>query len=148
MRTYKPFLLITALAFSFTFISCQKDEEIKAPEFTVFELGYDNSGTAVIGEDLHIDAEIFAEGKVSDVRVTIHHEGDHLKTILVDEEWEYDSTYTTNYTGAKNIDFHEHIDIPATAEAGDYHFHIIVTDMEGNRTEKEAELEILAPAIY
>ena len=146
MKNYRLFSLLTALSLAFLLVSCNKEDEIKAPEFITFELGYNNSGSAVIGDELHIDSEIIAEGKISTIRVTIHHEGDHEKSILVDTEWEFDSTYTTGYAGVKNIDFHEHIDIPLTAEAGEYHFHLIVTDLEGNRSEKEAELLLVVPA--
>lgn len=145
MKNNKLFSLLTALSLAFLLVSCNKEDEIKAPSFITFELGYNNSGSAVIGDELHIDSEIIAEGKISTIRVTIHHEGDHEKSILVDTEWEFDSTYTTGYAGVKNIDFHEHIDIPLTAEAGEYHFHLIVTDMEGNRSEKEAELLLIIP---
>jgi len=142
----KRILLITLLATTIgIFTSCNKDEEIKAPEFILFELGYDNSGTAVIGADLHIDAEILAEGKIASIMLEIHHEGDHVMKSGLVAEWEFDSTYTTGYAGAKNVDFHEHVDIPASVEAGAYHFHLIVTDMEGNRIEKEAELELVVP---
>lgn len=144
MKHFKT-LFITAIAFSFIVTSCKKDDEIRAPEFVSFELGYDNSGTVVAGEDLHIDAEILAEGKIANVIVTIHPEGEHDFKSVRTIEWEVDSTYTTGYSGVKDIDFHEHIDVPAEAETGPYHFHIKVTDMEGNRTEKEAELEITAP---
>jgi len=141
----KKILLITLLATTIgIFTSCNKDEEIKAPEFILFELGYDNSGTAIAGEDLHMDAEILAEGKIAYVIVTIHPEGEHGYKSIRTIEWEVDTTYTSGYSGVKNIDFHEHIDIPADAEVGPYHFHMMVTDMEGNRTEKEAELEIIA----
>lgn len=146
MKNYKLFSLLTALSLAFLLISCNKEDEINAPVFNTFELGYDNNGSAVIGDELHIDSEIIAEGKISTIRVTIHHEGDHEKSILVDTEWAFDSTYTTGYAGVKNIDFHEHIEIPLTAEAGEYHFHLIVTDMEGNRSEKEAELLLIVPA--
>lgn len=145
MKNYKSFSLLTALSLAFLLVSCNKEEEINAPVFNTFELGYNNSGSAVIGDDLHIDSEIIAEGKISTIRVTIHHEGDHEKSVLVETEWEFDSTYTTGYAGVKNIDFHEHIDIPLTAEAGEYHFHMIVTDMEGNRSEKEADLLLIVP---
>lgn len=139
-------MLVTVSAIAI-FASCKKDEEVKAPEFVKFELGYDNSGTAIAGEDLHIDAEIFAEGKISNVIVTIHPEGEHGLKSIKTIEWEVDTTYTTGYSGVLNIDFHEHIDIPADAETGHYHFHIKVTDMEGKRTEKEAELEILSSTL-
>jgi hypothetical protein len=145
MKTIR-IMLVTLSAIAI-FTSCKKDEEVKAPEFIKFELGYDNSATAVVGDGLHIDAEILADGKIATIIVTIHPEGEHELKSIRTIEWEVDTTYTTGYAGVKNVDFHEHIDIPADAETGPYHFHIRVTDMEGNRTEKEAELEILASTL-
>ena len=60
------------------------------------------------------------------------------------DEWEIDTTYT-RFSGLKNTTFHEHIDVSVHAEIGDYHFHLIVTDMEGQQTSVEEELEIQHP---
>lgn len=133
--------IITIAAIS----SCKKDET-KAPEFLKFELGYDNSGTASVGDELHIDAEIIAEGKIATIQVKIHPESEHGAN-KTSNGWEFDSIYTVGYAGVKNIDFHEHMDIPADTEPGDYHFHMSVTDQEGNRTVKEAELLIQLPVL-
>jgi hypothetical protein len=136
------FLAIVIIA---TISSCKKDE-IKAPEFLTFELGHDNSGIAIIGSDLHVDAEIFAESKIAFIQVKVHPESEH-GTLKALTEWTFDSIYTVGYAGVKNIDFHEDIDIPAGTEPGDYHFHISATDQEGNRTVKEAELLIKLPDV-
>jgi hypothetical protein len=146
MRT-KHFLTAIILLLGVTFMSCEKDEGAK-PEILNFELGYENSGIGYLGSDLHIEAEIIAEGKIDRVIIEIHHEGEHgkktLSIVLDEHEWEVDTTYTKFY-GLKNTNFHEHIDIPLWAEAGEYHFHMKVVDLEGNQTEKETELEIMAP---
>jgi len=135
------FIILTGLSLS----SCTK---VAHPEILNFELGYENSGIGYLGSDLHMDAEIIAEGKIDRVIVEIHYEGDHGKKsvslILHGEEWEVDTTYT-KFSGLKNTSFHEHIDIPLWAEVGEYHFHLKVIDMEGNVAEKEAELEIKTP---
>lgn len=124
--------------------SCGKTEK---PEIGSFELGYENSKTAYVGDDLHMDAEIVAEGTIDKIHIVIHPEGGHAKkgvrSVLDEGEWEVDTTYT-KFSGLKNATFHEHIEIPMDAEPGDYHFHFEVTDMEGYQTVYEEELELLA----
>ncbi len=125
--------------------SCGKTEE---PEIGSFELGYDNLKIAYVGADLHMEAEIVAEGTIDVIRVEIHPEGDHdkkgVRSVLHEGEWEVDTTYT-KFSGLKNTTFHEHIEIPMDAEPGDYHFHFEVTDMEGYQTVYEKELELKIP---
>lgn len=127
--------LILALG-AFAFTSCKKDDEIAKPVITLTELGLNNSGIGYIGSDLHIEADIVAEGTINTVTVEIHPEGTG--------NWEFDTTYT-EFSGLKNTTFHKHIDIPTTVVAGEYHFHFIVVDMEGNQTVIESELLIEAP---
>ncbi|MGD2036213.1 MAG: DUF4625 domain-containing protein, partial [Bacteroidales bacterium] len=86
--------------------------------------------------DLHVEAEIVAEAKVDVVIVEIHKEDE--------EGWEYDSTFT-EFSGLINPAFHKHIDISAEADTGEYHFHFIVTDMEGQQTTVEEDLYIQQP---
>ena len=142
-------LLSFAILGGITLSSCDKDEMAK-PRILNFELGYENSGIGYLGSDLHIEAEIIAEGKIDRVIIEIHHEGEHghksFSKVLHhdDHKWEVDSTYTKFY-GLKNTTFHEHIDVPLWAEVGEYHFHMKVIDLEGNQTEREADLEIMAP---
>ena len=125
--------------------SCGKTEE---PEIGSFELGYENSKIAYAGADLHMDAEVVAEGTIDRIHIVIHPEGEHSKkevrSALDEGEWEVDTTYT-KFSGLKNTTFHEHIEIPVDAEPGDYHFHFEVTDMEGYQTVYEEELEIHIP---
>jgi hypothetical protein len=135
MKTRITGLAIILAALSMlTLNSCK--EEILQPVITLSELGLDNSKVAYIGADLHIEAEIVAEGTINTVVVEIHPEGTAT--------WEFDTTYT-EFAGLKNTTFHKHIEIPHTAEAGDYHFHLVVTDNEGNQITSEAELSIEQP---
>jgi hypothetical protein len=130
------------------FVSCKKDEVIAPPSITATELGYDNSKTVYPGSDLHIEAAVLAEGKIARILVEIHPEGEHgakSAAYPYTESWEFDSTYTGKYAGVKNTEFHEHMDVPATADTGHYHFHFIVTDMEGNQTVWEEELHVTFP---
>lgn len=79
------------------------------------------------------NAEIVAEGKIDKITIDLHPEGFTADDI----EAEY-----TSYSGQLNADFHEDLDIPATAVAGEYHFHMTVTDQEGQTTSFEADVDI------
>ncbi len=128
--------------------SCKKeDEDVPQPTINLTELGYDNNKIGITGSELHIEADIVAEGTIDKVMIEIHPEGEHGKsiTIILDEdEWEVDTMYT-EFSGLKNTTFHKHIDIPATADTGHYHFHFAVIDMEGQQSYVEEELEIKYP---
>ncbi len=137
------FVLVLAL----TFQACSKEEEeesLNPPTISTFEFGYDDSGEAYLGADLHIEAEIVAEAKIDRIQVTIHPEGEHDKSVADEHEWEVDTTYT-KFNGLKNTTFHEHIEVPIEADTGHYHFHFIVIDMDGNTKEVERELHVEAP---
>ncbi|MEZ5195737.1 MAG: DUF4625 domain-containing protein [Bacteroidales bacterium] len=143
------------MAIAFTaglfFTSCEKNNEVAKPVITIHELGegdnHGNNHIAIIGSDIHIEVEVVAEGKINTIQVLIHPEGEHHEKSMNEdghEEWEVDTIYT-KFSGLKNTTFHEHIDVDIHAEPGDYHFDFIVTDMEGNQSSAEAELEIQAP---
>ena len=139
MKTKVFFTIALAIMIS----SCeQKEEPGPKPTIDFHELGYENSKTATIGDELHMDAEIVAENNIDKIEIELHHEGEHLKSMVInlsrDEEWEFDSVYT-KFAGLKNMEFHEHIEIPENAEPGDYHFHFAVTDQEGYQTVYEDE---------
>ena len=120
-----------------TFFSSCKDEEpeptpqtFAKPTISIKEVGDSNSKKAKAGEDLHVDAEIVAEGKIAKIKIELHPEtagGDEI-------EAEY-----PEYDGLKNLDFHKDLDIPATAKKGEYHFHIMVTDQQGQTTKAEVD---------
>ncbi len=142
------FILSILFLIIFIAISCKKEEKISQPTITFMELGYENNKAAYPGSDLHIEATIVAEGKIASIIVELHPESEHHNKsggALFTGSWEFDSIYTEKYAGVKNTEFHEHIEIPATADTGHYHFHFIVTDMEGNRTTVEDELHITIP---
>jgi hypothetical protein len=128
------------------FVSCKKDKEIPKPEIIHFELGHNNSKTAHIGSNLHIDAEIIAPGRIDRIKVEIHleeaYEHSGMASVTSGEVWEFDSVYT-EFTGLKNTIFHKDIPIPEHAVEGEYHFHFSVTDMEGNQVYIDEDIEII-----
>lgn len=142
----KHIIAITLISFSLIYLaSCNKEEETAKPVITFTEVGYENSGTAARGSDLHLEATVEAEGKISTIRVILHPEGEHgLKTgtgILNEGDWEYDTTYT-EFSGLKNCTFHKHVPIPLTADTGQYHLDFTVTDLEGNQASLDADVKI------
>jgi hypothetical protein len=148
----KIFLIAITLATTLFFTACDDNDPIAKPEITILELGegdsHGNDHTAIIGSDVHIEVDVVAEGTIDYIQVRIHPEGEHEEEEEEHEgeheEWEVDTIYT-KFSGLKNTLFHEHIDIDLSAEAGDYHFDFVVTDMEGNQSSAEAELAIIAP---
>ena len=153
MKHIKLYLLLI-LGVTMLATSCTEDEAA-APVISNLEIGTNNSHVGYLGTEIHVEASILAEAKTQSIRVLIHmeEEGEHeeeTQSALADDhdhEWEYDSTYiSVLYANVVNPEFHEHIDIPADIEEGEYHFHLYVTDLEGRQTVVEEELDIQAPS--
>jgi hypothetical protein len=135
MKTKMNFLVFfLAIAVMAVITSCEKEKEVAKPVISGLELGIGNSHLAYIGSDVHIQAEIEAEGLINLVTVEIHAEDGSGNEI----EAEFDYSAQT----LKNTTFHKHVDIPGEFPAGDYHFHLTVTDKEGNSTSVEEELTL------
>ena len=151
MKQFIQSLLFISIA-TVLLVACEK--EISAPVIKNVEIGHANSKTAYIGGDLHLEADIIADGKIANIRLVIHHEeeAEHAPkmkisgVVLHAEEWEVDTIYTGVYANVKNTTFHEHIEVPEYAEPGSYHLHLYVTDLEGNQSMIEEEITILRPA--
>jgi hypothetical protein len=147
----RVFLIAIAFTAGLFFTSCEKDDETNPkPVVTLTELGYEDSKIGYAGSDLHIEAEILAEAKVDYITIEIHAEGEHeeksASIVLHEGEWEVDTMFNgAGITGVKDPVFHKHVDIPVHADTGHYHFHFIVTDMDGQQTTVEEELEIQQP---
>jgi hypothetical protein len=136
----KVLLIAFAIITGLFFTSCKKDDDsVAKPVISELELGLDNSKIGIIGSDLHVEAEVTAEAKISKIEVLIHQEDNS-------DAWTSDSVYT-EFEGLKNTTFHKHIDIPLTVAAGTYCFHFIVTDKDGQQSSIEIEdLTIQAPS--
>ena len=139
MRKMKSFLpaVIGLIILVFLF-SCKKEEvqSREQPAVILKEVGLDNSMFVYAGNDLHLDAEIVATGKIAGIKVQITlAESNH--------GWDFVKTYTVPYIGLKNANFHECIDVPETARAGKYELILIVTDESGEKIQVKAEFVIL-----
>ena len=117
-------LLMAFLCASTLFLtSCgDDDDDLPAkPSITLTEVGHDNAKHCHPGHDLHLEADVVAEGS-----------------------FKIEKSYTDGkYIGIRNTEFHEHIDIPAEAPLGEYHLHFTVTDKNGQQTTVESELNIV-----
>lgn len=131
-------LTIAALASVVLFTSCNRDNDenevvVPKPTISKTEIGIRNSKVGYAGADLHLAADIEAAGKISTVEVKIHKEdGTGWKTTEVFDE----------FAGQLNTHFHKHIDIPASAELGEYHLHIVIKDQKGQETTFEEHIEV------
>ena len=132
-------LLIAFLCASTLFLtSCgDDDDDLPAkPSITLTEVGHDNAKHCHPGHDLHLEADVVAEGLIQRIDVEIHEENGG--------SFKIEKSYTDGkYIGIRNTEFHEHIDIPAEAPLGEYHLHFTVTDKNGLQTTVESELHIV-----
>ena len=127
--------LAAAAALLLSATSCNKEENTAKPTVNLTEVGHDNEKVAMRGNDLHLEADILAEGLIKRIDVEIHQE---------DGTYEIEKSYTEGkYVGVKNVEFHEHIDIPAEAPLGEYHLHFTVTDQKGQTTLAEAHIDVI-----
>ncbi|MDO6803070.1 DUF4625 domain-containing protein [Wenyingzhuangia sp. 1_MG-2023] len=147
--TVKPnfkFLAMAALM-AFSLQSCSEDDDsvANAPVISGFEYGIhgEEEHVAYKGSDLHLEAEINAEATVKSITVSIH--AHDLEVGEGEEEWDFEQVFTDASYLVINPTFHEHIDIPANAPAGEYHVELVVTDELGNSTEVEGHIDILDP---
>ncbi|WP_020529039.1 DUF4625 domain-containing protein [Flexithrix dorotheae] len=158
---FNSVMFFLAMAAVVCFSSCSDDDEaVPNPTISNLELGghdhddededdhdddhdHEDGFVAHIGEDMHMEADILAEGKIDKITIEIHLEGEHdHEDEDEDHIDEIELEYTTKYEGQKNAEFHEHIDIPENMEAGEYHFHMTVVDQLGNTGSIDADLMI------
>ena len=139
MKNLKNMSLMTALitVFTLSFTACGNDDEQPAkPVINLTEIGHDNSKHVHPGQDLHLEGDIVAQGLIKRIDIEIHQEEGGSYKIK-------QSFTEGKYVGVRNVEFHEHIDIPANAPIGEYHMHFTVTDQCGQQTTVESHLEII-----
>lgn len=129
-------LNVALVLFLLGIAACKKDKDVvPKPTIPRLEVGMENNKVANPGGDLHLEADIVAAGTIANIKVEIHPESGSTG-------WTFSQTFTEGYEGAKNTEFHEHIDVPANAAVGEYRLHLVVTDKAGNTATGEAEFTI------
>lgn len=151
MKTNFKFLAFVAFLGIFL-NSCSSDDDatdvipsVNAPVISNFEYGegsiHSTDQIAFKGSDIHIEADIYAEGVVSSITLHIH---SHDLTPGVDEvDWDFEQVFSGSDYQVINPTFHEHVNVPTDIPAGEYHIELVVVDMQGNSTEVDGHLEIL-----
>lgn len=138
---YSSLLLAFVSTLFIGLTACSDDDDdnqevnFKKPVVTLTEVGHANSGVAHPGSDMHLEANVVAEAGIKRIDIEIHQEGKG--------SFEIEKSYTEGkYIGVRNIEFHEHIDIPESAPLGEYHLHFTVTDNLGQQTTAETHVEL------
>lgn len=98
--------------------------------------------TAVRGDDFHAEFAIEAINGIHSITVDIHAHG--LTPAEGEEEWDEEFDFSEDYHEETSVEFHEHIEIPATAPVGEYHIIFTVEDEDGNTAEYETHIDITA----
>lgn len=97
--------------------------------------------SVVRGAEIHAEFSIHAIHGIHKVSVDIHSHG--LIPGDGEMEWTYEHEFTGDYHGETEVVFHEHIDVPITAPAGEYHVLFIVEDEKGNSKTYDTYTEVI-----
>jgi hypothetical protein len=98
--------------------------------------------TVARGDDFHTEFMIDAVNGIHSITVDIHAHGITVGTGEV--EWDFEQEFLGNYHEQTSVEFHEHIDVPTTAPAGEYHILFTVEDEDGNTKEYETHIDVTA----
>ncbi|WP_172824400.1 DUF4625 domain-containing protein [Polaribacter sp. KT25b] len=96
----------------------------------------------VRGKDFHAEFMIDAVNGIHSISVDAHAHG--LTVADGEVEWDYEEEFLGTYHEQTSVEFHEHIDVPATAPAGEYHIIFTVEDEDGNTKEYETHIDVTA----
>ncbi|MEO9892954.1 DUF4625 domain-containing protein [Aurantibacter sp.] len=109
---------------------------------TITISGFEMDETVARGEDFHVEFMIDAAHGIHNITVDAHADG--VTPGDGEVEWDYEAEYLDGYHEETEAEFHEHIDVPATAPAGEYHIIFTVEDEDGNTKEYEAHIDVTA----
>lgn len=98
--------------------------------------------TVARGGEFHTEFMIEAVNGIHSITVDIHAHGLAVGTGEV--EWDYEEEFLGEYHEKTSVEFHEHIDVPVTAPAGEYHIIFTVEDEDGNTKEYETHIDVTA----
>ncbi|TRZ42863.1 DUF4625 domain-containing protein [Robertkochia solimangrovi] len=97
---------------------------------------------AARGDDMHAEFMIAAVNGIHSITIAIH--AHDITPGAGELEWDYEEVFEEGYHDETEVEFHEHIDIPASAPAGEYHLSITIEDEDGNILEYENHIDITA----
>ncbi len=100
------------------------------------------SETVVRGNDFHAEFIINAVHGIHNITVDIHAHG--VTPGEGETEWHYEEVFSEGFHDLTEAEFHKHIDVPATAPAGEYHINFTIEDEDGNIKEYETHIDVTA----
>ena len=103
---------------------------------------FEIDATAARGSDFHAEFMINAVHGIHNISLDVH--AHDLDVAAGEEEWDLEAIFEDGYHGQTEVEFHEHVDIPANAPAGEYHMTFTVEDEEGNIKEYETHMDVTA----
>ncbi|MBU2938495.1 DUF4625 domain-containing protein [Lacinutrix sp. C3R15] len=92
------------------------------------------------GDDFHAEFMIHAVHGIHNITVDIH--AHDLPVADGEVAWDYEAEFLEGYHEETEVEFHQHIDVPATAPVGEYHVIFTVQDEDGNTKEYETHIDI------
>jgi hypothetical protein len=98
--------------------------------------------TVVRGSDFHVEFMINAVKGIHQISVDVHAHG--ITPGAGEVEWDFEEVFEEGYHGLTEAEFHEHIDVPATAPAGEYHVIFTVEDEDGNIVAYKSHINVTA----
>lgn len=145
MKKYFAFFIISSLLF---LTSCEKDQNepenpnqsetnLKAPEISSVEIGYENSKEVYIERDLHLEGVIVAEEGIKQISVQIAPQDDLYTYFIVND------VMKESVAGLKEYHLHKHYDVPYFTTSGMYDVVIVVIDQKNQKKVYESELKVI-----
>ncbi|MGB0176073.1 MAG: DUF4625 domain-containing protein [Owenweeksia sp.] len=133
----KKFRVLSLLAaFSFLFITCNKDAEDQdttAPKIMSVTINDEDHDIVVMaGSEIHINAHVTDNEALGELKVDIHDIFDGHSHGKTSAKW---AEVLTIALSGKEQHVHEHTDVPQDATAGPYHAIFRLIDAEGNEGE-------------
>ena len=138
------FRYVILFAFPFLFVNCAKEKDAQPEpidtrtvlQISDVEIGTNDSRTAYVNGDLHLEAKVTASTKIKQLKLQI-------TPSISGHGWIFGQTFTENVSGAESFHFHEHIYIPENARAGVYDVLFIAYDENGEQIRYKGSLTIL-----
>lgn len=109
---------------------------------TITLSGFSIDETVARGDDFHAEFMINAVNGIHSITVDIHAHG--LTPAEGEVEWDFEAEFLEGYHEETEVEFHQHIDVPATVPAGEYHMVFTVEDEDGNTKEYDTHINITA----
>ncbi|MBB3699446.1 DUF4625 domain-containing protein [Flammeovirga yaeyamensis] len=138
-------LQLISIALVMSLFACNQEEELSSNlriahlEYGKGSTGHGDNQIGYAGVDLHLEAQVEGNYRVSEVILTI-------ESLNGDQSEEYD--YSEHHGGILNPNIHEHPIIPAEFDTGEYYLELSVTDEAGEKVVEGGPLQIVPLIVF